>query len=195
MRTRLKFRSFITVVFILFFIIFMPILFSGGLANAQKEVASPYTHKEFIKEVAPTAQKLSKLYGIKSSIIIGQAALASHYGHTFVSNKYHNLFALRALPGQSGIRLQDREYSKGAWHKVSYRFLVYPSWKESLYDYLALLRGGKLWDSALYRTMATSNGYKTTARALQSSGFSDDPNYAEKLIAVIEENGLTDYDQ
>lgn len=43
--------------------------------------------------------------------------------------------------------------------------------------------------------MMTSSGYKTVARALQAAGFNSDPNYADKLIAVIEENNLTDYDK
>lgn len=60
---------------------------------------------------------------------------------------------------------------------------------------MAILHGNKIWDKALYTTMMTSSGYKTVARALQAAGFNSDPNYADKLIAVIEENNLTDYDK
>lgn len=195
MRARLKFKFFVVISSVLLLAVFLPILGSGGLASAQKETASTYSHKEFIREIAPTAQKLSKTYGVRSSVIIGQAALDSDFGRTLLANKYHNLFSIKAKAGQGGIRLKSREYENGRWHPVTNRYLVYKSWDDSLYDYLALLRQDKIWDRGLYTTMTTSSGYKTVARALQAAGFNSDPNYADKLIATIEENDLTDYDR
>ena len=195
MRARLKFKSFVVIVLLLLLVILLPILASGGLADANKKMPSPYSHKEFVKEIAPTAQKLSKIYGVRSSIIIGQVALDSHFGSTLLASKYHNLFSIEASPGQGAVRLKSHEYKNGRWQEVTNRYLVYESWKESLYDYMAILHGNKIWDKALYTTMMTSSGYKTVARALQAAGFNSDPNYADKLIAVIEENNLTDYDK
>lgn len=43
--------------------------------------------------------------------------------------------------------------------------------------------------------MVSNKGYKKPAQALQDMGFSSDPNYASKLIAIIEENDLTTYDK
>lgn len=195
MRARLKFKFFVVIISLLFLAVFLPILGSGGLASAQKETDSAYSHKEFIREIAPTAQKLSKTYGVRSSVIIGQAALDSNFGRTLLASKYHNLFSIKARSGQRGVRLKSREYKNGRWHQVTNRYLVYKSWEDSLYDYLALLRQDKVWDKALYTTMTTSSGYKTVARALQAAGFNSDPNYADKLITIIEENNLTDYDR
>ena len=132
---------------------------------------------------------------MRSSVIIGQAALDSNFGRTLLASKYHNLFSIKARSGQRGVRLKSREYKNGRWHQVTNRYLVYKSWEDSLYDYLALLRQDKVWDKALYTTMTTSSGYKTVARALQAAGFNSDPNYADKLITIIEENNLTDYDR
>ncbi|WP_057491388.1 glycoside hydrolase family 73 protein [Streptococcus orisasini] len=195
MRARLKFKSFVVIVTLLFLAVFLPILSGGGLASAQKETASPYSQREFIREIAPTAQKLSKTYGVRSSIIIGQAVLDSNFGQTLLASKYHNLFSIKAKAGEGGVRLKSREYKNGRWHEVTNRYLVYKSWEDSLYDYMAILRQNKVWDKALYTTMTTSSGYKTVAKALQAAGFNSDPNYANKLIATIEKNNLTDYDK
>ena len=66
----------------------------------------------------------------------------------------------------------------------------------AIYDYFDLLKSGKIRNSeGAYDVMVSNKGYKKPAQALQDMGFSSDPNYASKLIAIIEENDLTTYDK
>ena len=59
-----------------------------------------------------------------------------------------------------------------------------------------MLKSGKIRNSeGAYDVMVSNKGYKKPAQALQDMGFSSDPNYASKLIAIIEENDLTTYDK
>ena len=75
-------------------------------------------------------------------------------------------------------------------------FAVYKSWDDAIYDYFDLLKSGKIRNSeGAYDVMVSNKGYKKPAQALQDMGFSSDPNYASKLIAIIEENDLTTYDK
>ena len=78
------------------------------------------------------------------------------------------------------------------------RFLgLYPNLEDyHTGDYFDLLKSGKIRNSeGAYDVMVSNKGYKKPAQALQDMGFSSDPNYASKLIAIIEENDLTTYDK
>ena len=57
------------------------------------------------------------------------------------------------------------------------------------------LKKGEFLDEELYVKLATSKGYKTPAKKLQEYYYSSDPDYAQKLIEIIEENQLTSYDE
>ena len=68
--------------------------------------------------------------------------------------------------------------------------------EDAIYDYFDLLKSGKIRNSeGAYDVMVSNKGYKKPAQTLQDIGFSSDPNYASKLIAIIEENDLTTYDK
>lgn len=73
--------------------------------------------------------------------------------------------------------------------------MVYKSWTDAIYDYCDLLQSGKLHDSqSAYDILVSNKGYKKPAQALQDIGFSSDPDYATKLIKIIETYDLTKYD-
>ena len=42
--------------------------------------------------------------------------------------------------------------------------------------------------------MIANPDYKKLAQVLQDTNFGSDPKYASKLVSIIEENRLTDYD-
>ncbi|MFC3927697.1 glucosaminidase domain-containing protein [Streptococcus caprae] len=111
---------------------------------------------------------------------------------TYLTHKYHNLLQLEAKNGRAGIALLAPPYDNKA-KKQTKSYQIYHTDLESLEDYLTRLKSGECGDT-LYTTLATSDGYKTAAKALQKSGFSEDPDYASKLIAVIESENLTQYD-
>ena len=108
--------------------------------------------------------------------------------------KYHNLFAVQAQDGQTAIELTYKSYFVNEWQTETGRFAVYKSWTAAINDYFDLLQSGKLSDGA-YDILVSNMGYKKTAQSLQDMGFSTDPDYATKLIAIIEKNNLTAYDK
>ena len=60
---------------------------------------------------------------------------------------------------------------------------------ESVSDHSALLTR-----NARYKAVVGERDYKAACRAIKAAGYATDPDYAEKLIRVIEEYGLTAYD-
>ncbi|AND79933.1 glycoside hydrolase family 73 protein [Streptococcus pantholopis] len=194
MRRRLSLRYFLA--FVLLFILIVPLSLSlrDNVPDSRQKQAVAYTKEEFIKEIAPTVQTAAASYGLRPSLILGQAVLASDYGRDLLAVKYHNLFGIRAQAGDNSVLLKDELYIDNVWQEKNVRFKIYHSWDEAVYDYLDLLKSGDLWGDRLYTQMATLKGYKGPAQSLQGAGFSTDPDYASKLTQVIEKNDLTQYD-
>ncbi|MGT2930352.1 glycoside hydrolase family 73 protein [Streptococcus dentasini] len=194
MRTRLKFRPFIIVFGFVLALILLPLLFNMRTKAANTKVVSHYSQEAFIKEVAPTAQKLSKAYGVKASIIIAQMAQSSDYGSNLLAVRYHNYTGMLAQSGQARIVLTTQSYESGQWRTVKQPYAIYTDWQSSLSAYMEALSSG-LWGTQLYTTVATAEEYTTAVQALQKAGVSPDPHYADKLTAIIQKHQLTKYDK
>ena len=191
MKSRFSLKQFLTFVFI-FFVGILLLCLHHATPSATKKQSVSYTQTEFIEEIAPTIQKVAASYGVRPSIIIAQAVLESNYGTNLLAVKYHNLFAVQAQDGQTAIELTYKSYFVNEWQTETGRFAVYKSWTAAIYDYFDLLQSGKLSDGA-YDILVSNTGYKKPAQSLQDMGFSTDPDYATKLIAIIEQNNFTAY--
>lgn len=91
--------------------------------------------------------------------------------------------------------LETKEFVNNEWVTIVDRFKVYKSWEDSLIKHAELIFYGTTWNAKQYQAVLEAKDYQSQARGLQSSGYATDPDYAEKLIAVIEEWQLTQYDQ
>jgi mannosyl-glycoprotein endo-beta-N-acetylglucosaminidase len=61
-------------------------------------------------------------------------------------------------------------------------------------DHTQLFVNGTDWNAKQYADVLAATDYKTAAKALQSSGYATDPDYADKIINVIETYNLEQYD-
>lgn len=157
--------------------------------------AAAAAHKQaFINRLAPYAQTLRANYGVLPSITLAQAILESNWGDSTLASEHHNLFGVKAGPQEAGEDMTTQEYVDGAWLTVTGRFKVYSSDYASMRDHAQLLYHGTSWNSQQYASVIAATDYKTAARALQTSGYATDPDYANKLIAVVEKYGLQQYD-
>ena len=142
MRRRFKLKAFITLVVVFALGILLPLILHASTDDNARAVKVAYTQQEFIETLAPTAQKMSKNYGVPASILLSQAAYESNYGSSLLSVKYHNIYSLPAQPGQERIRLKDSIYSKGKWQYQKVDFAVFKDWSSSMMTYLEELRQG-----------------------------------------------------
>lgn len=195
MTSRFSLKQFL-ICALLFLVGFLLLCSHHKIPSAAKKQTVSYTQTEFIKTIAPTVQKVAAAYGVAPSIIIAQAALESDYGSNLLAVKYHNLFAVQAQGGRTLIALTDKRYSANKWQTETKRFTVYKSWTAAIYDYFDLLQSGNLNDSeGAYDILLSRKGYRKSAQLLQDMGFSTDPDYATKLIAIVEKYDLTSYDE
>ena len=194
MRRRFKLKAFIILVAVFALGILLPLILHASTVDNARTVKVAYTQKGFIENLAPTAQKMSKNYGVPASILLSQAAYESNYGSSLLSVKYHNIYSLPARAGQEHIYLKDNVYSKGKWQYQKVDFAVFRDWSSSMSSYLEELRQGR-WGESTYKEVAGTTSYKVAAEKLQAAGFNSDPDYAKHLISIIETYNLVKYDR
>jgi len=150
---------------------------------------------DFIKEIAPDAQRVYKKYDILASLIIAQACLESGWGTSELAQKGKNLFGIKGTYNGQYVLMWTTEYDKnGNATKVQARFRKYPSWYESIQDLAKLYINGTSWDPDHYKAVVGEKDYKKATAALVEAEYASDPNYATKLNSLIFTYKLTQYD-
>lgn len=149
----------------------------------------------FIKQVAPEAEKMDQKYNVPASITLAQAILESDWGSSTLSAKYYNLFGVKSSDTTNSKVLTTKEYVNGKWIVTSGRFRVYTSWDQSIDAHTLLMVNGTTDDPQKYTGVTQASSYTQAAQALQTAGYATDPDYASKLIRVIETYHLNKYDQ
>lgn len=149
----------------------------------------------FIKQVAPEAQAMQNSYHVYASVTIAQAILESQWGTSQLASQYHNLFGIKGTDPNTSRVLTTKEYINGRWIVTKGRFKVYDSWSDSIKDHTKLMLNGTDTNKENYQAVVQATSYQQAARELQKAGYATDPNYAQKLISVIQTYKLYNYDK
>ena len=148
--------------------------------------------KAFIERVGALAAADMQKSGVLASLTIAQAILESGWGKSGLTVKANALFGIKAGTSWKGrvYSAKTQECYDGVnFTTVTALFRAYGSWEESVADHSALLTG-----AARYKAVIGERDYKTACRAIKAAGYATDPQYADKLIRLIESYGLTAYD-
>lgn len=151
--------------------------------------------KDFIKKIGPIAREVDKSYDLLPSITIAQACLESNYGQSDLSQKYNNLFGVKGSNPNTSAVMTTKEYVKNKWVTVKARFQIYDSYEASIRAHARLFQNGTTWNHDQYKHVLASKDYKTQAKVLVTDGYATDPDYADKLINLIEQFDLEKYDK
>lgn len=190
----------ITGVTILFLVVVFAIcgatIMNSPLSGLPREIhPTTMTVKEFVKEIAPAAQREQKKYGIPASITIAQAGLESQWGNSRLGNKYNNLFGMKATKGEDKVRMYTIETINGKRHYIPQYFAVYQTWDDSIKAHTNIIVNGTADNHHRFDGVRAKTDYKTAARELQENGYATDPYYAAKLIYAIQKFDLAKYDK
>jgi flagellar protein FlgJ len=165
---------------------------SGGAVNAsaatpadRTEVATPEEREAFIAKLMPHATEAARELGVDPRNLIAQAALETGWGRSEPGGDSHNLFGIKAGPSFRGERVQanTEEFASGVVSRVDANFRAYGSPRESVEDYVRVIRDNPRYAGALN----TGSDVQAFANALQRGGYATDPDYARKLVAVAAE--------
>ena len=150
----------------------------------------------FINSVAGPAMNAAGQQNLYPSVMIAQACLETGYGTSALSKPpIYNLFGIKGSYNGQYTEIQTSEYINNTWITVTASFKKYPSYQESFYDNADKLRNGitsdRFFYSGTWRERTTS--YRD-ATAWLTGRYATDPNYANKLNAIIEMYNLTMFD-
>jgi LysM repeat protein len=152
-------------------------------AYGQRRVAS---YEKYIKQYSNLAVQHEKKYNIPASIILAQAILESGAGQGDLAIKANNHFGIKCHIDWKGKRTYHNDDRKNEC------FRVYNSVSESYDDHSNFLVKHVRY-SRLFKLR--KNDYRGWAKGLKDCGYATDPEYANKLINMIETYQLYKYDQ
>lgn len=161
---------------------------ASAIANPSAEASPSLQAQTFQARLAPHAEEASRSTGIPAKFMLGQAALESGWGKREIigadGTASHNLFGIKATGGWKGrvVESATTEYVDGVPQKRIERFRAYDSYADSFRDYAALMRGNPRYKNVLDNAQTVA-GF---ANGLQRAGYATDPNYASKLMRIIE---------
>lgn len=165
---------------------------TGSIGNISVPPITKNT-QQFIDVVKDGAKKTYSEYGVFPSISLAQAILESGSGDSSLSQKYNNLFGIKADSSWTGqkVNLPTKEDYGGAVVIINADFRVYNNWSDSIEDHGKFLKENSTYSE---HGVFTASDYVGQANALQAAGYATDPTYAAQLIGIIKEYNLAQYD-
>jgi flagellum-specific peptidoglycan hydrolase FlgJ len=142
---------------------------------------------DFIAMLALLAMAEQHRTSVLASITIAQGILESASGGSAPGN---NLFGIKG----KGQKLDTKEFVNGEWVTIKAGFRVYDSWSDSIRDHSNFLLDNARYTRSGFFDRCKALDYKGAAQALQKAGYATDPQYAAKLISLIETYKLWQYD-
>src|SRR5699024_1853293 len=146
----------------------------------------------FLNDIKPHILKSADK--VLPSVTAAQAILESARGTSELARNANNLFGIKGNYNGKSYTINTKEYLNGRWTTVDAAFKKYPSFSESIKDHEAFFTSTP-WRTKNYAAVFSATDYKSQAKALQSSGYATDPQYANKLINLIESEGLASWDK
>lgn len=162
-------------------------IFTNNEEQPIQDEATAY-QQIFIDQIASEAKLLQKQTHLFASITIAQAILESDWGRSDLAIEANNLFGIKGAYNDESSIMPTDEFIDGERITIDDSFKKYGTIQESMVDHIEFLKGGT------YDAIKTSKNYKEAALALQNGGYATDPDYAAKLIELIEEFKLNKYD-
>lgn len=131
---------------------------------------------------------VSEMYrsGVPASITLAQGMLESGNGQSELARKSNNHFGIKCHNNWKGKKVYHDDDAKGEC------FRKYDDPKESFYDHSDFLR---YRDRYKFLFDLKTTDYKGWANGLKQAGYATDPAYPKKLIKLIEDYRLYEYDR
>ena len=141
--------------------------------------------KEYIERYAEIAVAEMYRSGVPASITLAQGLLESGYGRSELAVKSNYHFGIKCHTGWQGGKVYHDDDAKGEC------FRKYDTPEESYRDHSDFLRYRDRYKFLFdYKT----TDYKSWAYGLKKAGYATDPSYPRKLINLIEEYQLHEFD-
>ena len=154
--------------------------------------------QEFLSLIVPLAQaeaKRRKDAGagfVLPSVCIGQAALETGWGGSSLMTKANAFFGIKATANWGGKVFSSKTqecYDNVNYTTITAAFRAYDTPADSVKDYYDLITGSTRYAAAVNATDA-----RTAITAIKEGGYATSPTYVTNVMAAIDSNNLTQYD-
>jgi len=143
----------------------------------------------FVGRVGPVARRHQSEVGLPPSLVTAMAINETGWGNSELSSRVNNYFGIKAEVGEGSLGrmvFDTREVVDGRTITVRAPFRAYRSLDESVQDLRAFLHTNSRYDAVWTR----AEDPRASARALARAGYATDPEWADKLIGLIDGFGL-----
>ncbi|WP_279145473.1 flagellar assembly peptidoglycan hydrolase FlgJ [Photobacterium carnosum] len=142
--------------------------------------------EDFVSYMKPYAQKAARTLGIDPALLIAQAALETGWGKKVINNALgcsNNLFNIKADPRWQGQKVATKtlEFHNGIAVQEQAAFRSYDSYQHSFDDFVSFLQHNPRYSKALTH----SHQPQQFIREIHQAGYATDPNYSNKVLAVM----------
>lgn len=125
---------------------------------------------DFIKSMQGYAMTAGASLGMPYQVILAQWALESTYGTSDLANRANNF---------AGIKYTDNaDFKSGSYSG-------YNSVTKFVSDYIRVM------NLSYYNAVRNAGGIRETIEAFGNSPYAEDPNYANKLLSIINNNDMS----
>ena len=161
--------------------------------DASDSLALDGTPQSFVEKLRPIAERIAKRLGVDSRALLSQSALETGWGQKILQcadgRSSFNFFNIKADDNWTGavVTVPTIEYQDGIAVREFAKFRAYGSPEESFSDYAKLISESPRYQSAMH----CANDPHAYIKALAQSGYATDPQYAQKVLAVLDGEHIT----
>lgn len=152
-----------------------------ALAQMRKNEA----YELYFNQFSDLAIEQMKRYRIPASITLAQGVFESNAGRSRLATVGNNHFGIKCHGWRGRSINADDDYTNEC-------FRAYPNVKESYEDHSRFLKDNQRY-ARLFQL--NTSDYRGWAHGLKACGYATNPNYAQKLIGIIELYELYKYDK
>ena len=146
------------------------------------------SHLDFINSIKDGAIAAYEKYGVLPSLTLAQAIEESGWGDSAIGN---NIFGIKTGDGWTGKTqnvLTSEQNTDGSYEQITADFRDYDSVSDSIVDHAEVLSQDR------YKDVIASTNYVDACHAVKAAGYATSLDYDQKLIDIIEYNGLDQWD-
>ena len=154
----------------------------------------PESPNEFVELAYEYAQAPAKKLGVDADVLVAIAALETGWGShlpTDESGSSNNYFGIKADSRWQGEQVgsQTLEFESGTFNELKQSFRAYDSLQESFNDFAEFLLGNDRYSYAI----EFSHDAKRFLSEIQNAGYATDPNYANKILNVLNNKAFSEF--
>lgn len=163
---------------------------TGDTSEAQAAAAS---QEAFFERVVGPAQAGDQAHGVPAPVAIAQAILESNWAQSALTTKANALFGIKCgdSPYVAGcVDYPTTECDADGCYRTTASFRAYESMADSFRDHGHFLISNGRYAAAFEHT----DDPDRFAIEIAKAGYATDPAYAEKLIGLMQQHNLYQYD-